>query len=330
MKAQIRMIIAVVVTLFMVSCGADYKKTKSGLVYKIIPGGSKDSVAKERNVIKFNFIRKLNDSLLYSSYDKMPAYQLWTNDPQINYTPLEVLFMMRKGDSATTVEVVDTLINKGLQAQIPFAKKGDRIKTYIKVLEIFRNDSLVEADYKAEIEKDKPRQEKEMKDAQAKELEDLRKSGELEKEEKEIQTYLAAKNVTTAVKAPAGTYVLVKEKGNGAPAVNGKFITVKYAGRILATDTLFESNQYIFELGFGNAIKGWHDGIALFNEGGKGTLYVPGYLAYGKGPGPGGKPYESLVFDIEVLNVSNTQAEAYAEKRTADSLAAAKNPQKVR
>lgn len=325
MKAKIRIVIAVVFTLFMVSCGADYKKTKSGLVYKIIPGGSKDSAATERNVIKFHFTRKLNDSLLHSTFDKMPAYQIWTNDPQISYSPLEVLFMMKEGDSATIVESVDTLLKKGLQAQIPFAKKGDRINTYIKVLKIFRSDSLVEADYKAELERDKPRQQQEMKDLQAKELEELKKSGELEKEEKEIQAYLQAKNIS-AIKAPAGTYVLVKEKGTGTPATNGKFITVKYAGRILATDTLFESSQYIFELGTGNAIKGWHDGIALFNEGGKGTLYVPGYLAYGKGPGPGGNPYESLIFDIEILNVSDSQMEAYAEKRAADSLAAIKNP----
>ena len=46
MKAKITMIVAVI-TLFVVSCGdMGYKKTKSGLVYKIIPGGGKDSVAK--------------------------------------------------------------------------------------------------------------------------------------------------------------------------------------------------------------------------------------------------------------------------------------------
>ena len=329
MKAQIRMVIAVVFTLFMVSCGADYKKTKSGLVYKIFPGGSKDSVATERNVIKFHFTRKLNDSLLYSTFGKVPAYQQWTDDPQVLYTPLEVLFMMKKGDSAAVVEVADSLIKKGLQAQIPFAKKGDRIKTYIKVLEIFRDESLVDADYKAEVEKDRPRQQQEIKDLEAKELAELKKSGEFDKEEKEIQAYLAAKNIA-ATKTQGGTYVLVKEKGTGEPAINGKFITVKYAGRILATDTLFQASQYIFELGQGDAIKGWHDGLPQFNEGGKGTLYIPGYLAYGKRPGPGGTPYEALIFDIEVLNVSNTQLEAYTEKRAADSLAAIKNPVKTK
>lgn len=235
--------------------------------------------------------------------------------------------MMKKGDSAIVVESFDTLIKKGMQAQIPYGKKGDQIKTYIKIIEIFRSDSIVEADYKAEVEKDKPRREQEAKDMQAKQVEELKKSGEIEKEEKEIEAYLAARKITT-VKAPAGTYVFVKEKGNGQPAVNGKFITAKYAGRFLATDSLFEANEYIFELGKAEVIKGWDDGFTLFNEGGKGTLFVPGYLAYGKGAGPGGKPFESLVFDIEVLNVSNTQLEAYNEKRVADSIAG-KPPQRV-
>lgn len=327
MKTEIRLFVAGVFAIFMVSCGTDYKKTKSGLVYKIFPGDSKDSVAKSKNVLKFNFIRKINDSLLYTTYGKMPAYQVYTEDPGTSYSPLEVLFMMKKGDSAIVVESFDTLIKRGMQAQIPYGKKGDQIKTYIKIIEIFRSDSIVEADYKAEVEKDKPRREQEAKDMQAKQVEELKKSGEIEKEEKEIEAYLAARKIT-AVKAPAGTYVLVKEKGNGEPAVKGKFITAKYAGRFLATDSLFEANEYIFELGKAEVIKGWDDGFTLFNEGGKGTLFVPGYLAYGKGAGPGGKPFESLVFDIEVLNVSNTQLEAYTKKRVADSLAG-KTPQRV-
>ena len=328
MKTKTRLFIIVVLATFMVSCGTDYKKTKTGLVYKIFPGNSKDSVAKNKNVIKFNFTRKINDSVLYTTYGKMPAYQIWTEDPGIAYSPLEVLFMMRKGDSAIVVESFDTLAKKGMQQQIPYGKKGDQIKTYIKILEIFRSDSIVEADYKVELEKDKPRQEQERKDMLAKEAEEFKKSGELEKEEKEIEAYLAARNVT-ATKAPAGTYVLVKEKGNGEPATVGKFITVKYSGKGLVDDKVFDAGEYIFELGPGNAIQGWHDGIALFNEGGKGILYVPGYLAYGKRPGPGGKPYESLVFDVEVLNVSSTQEEAYAVKRVADSVAAIKNPKTV-
>src|SRR5262245_38000997 len=109
MKRKTTMILSAVLALVIMSCNADYKKTKSGLVYKIIPGGSKDSLARGNNVIKFHFIRRLNDSLLYSSYGKAPGYQVYTEDPGISYSPLEVMFMMRKGDSAVVIEMFDTL-----------------------------------------------------------------------------------------------------------------------------------------------------------------------------------------------------------------------------
>ena len=315
MKTKITMVLAAVLAIAMLSCNADYKKTKSGLVYKIIRGGSKDSLAGKDNVLKFHFIRKLNDSLLYTSYGKMPAFQQWTDDPGIIYSPLEVLFQRRKGDSAVGIEMADTMIKKGMQSQMPFIKKGDQIKTYIKILEIFRVDSLARKDFNAEVEKDKPRQEKEMKEAEAKQK---------EKEEKEMQAYFTAKKITP-VKAPEGTYVVINEKGNGVPAEKGKFITVKYSGKGLADDKVFDAGVYIFRLGNDNVIQGWHDGIALFNKGGKGILYVPGSLAYGPQQGPGG-PYAALIFDVEILNVSDTKEKAEADKRIVDSLAAKKLP----
>jgi FKBP-type peptidyl-prolyl cis-trans isomerase len=321
MKAIITMVLSAVVALLMVSCNTDYKKTKSGLVYKIFPGGSKDSLPGQKNMIKFHVIRKLNDSLLFSTYGKMPFYQPFTDDPGIAYTPFEVLFKMKKGDSAIVIESADTLIKKGMQNQIPFAKKGDHFKTYMKVIEIFRVDSLAEKDYYAEDARDKPRREKEASEAEAKQK---------VVEVKEMQDYFAAKKINP-IKAPAGTYVVINEKGNGEPVANGKFITVKYAGRLMKTDKEFQTSEYIFQLGQNppEVIKGWEDGLTLFNKGGKGTLYVPGTLAYGNRPGPGGQTFEALVFDIEVLNVSDTREKANADKRIADSLAA-KNPPKVK
>jgi FKBP-type peptidyl-prolyl cis-trans isomerase FkpA len=49
-------------------------------------------------------------------------------------------------------------------------------------------------------------------------------------------------------------------------------------------------------------------GLPLFKKGGKGTLYVPGALAYGRYP-PQNSPFkanQALVFDIEVVDVSDT------------------------
>ena len=316
MKTKITLVLVAAMTLVFTGCNS-YKKTKSGLVYKLISGGSKDSLIKAGNTVKFNYVRKLNDSVLFSSYGKMPSYIPLQSDPGSIYSPIEVLFFARKGDSIITVELVDTLLKKlGPNQLPPDVKKGDRFTTYIKILEVFRNDSLYQKDQEAEMAKDKPRQEKEMKEMQAKELaqmevqkkkdmEEYKKSGEYDKAVAALQNYITGKKIN-AQKTAEGSYVLVKDKGNGEPVLDDKFIRVKYTGKLLETDSVFQANEYTFQLGKGEVIRGWDDGLKSFNNGGKGTLYIPGYMAYGKNPGPGHNIWEALVFDVEILNVAAT------------------------
>jgi hypothetical protein len=53
-------------------------------------------------------------------------------------------------------------------------------------------------------------------------------------------------------------------------------------------------------------IQGWDEGLRFFKQGGKGTLYIPFYLGYGpQGRPEGGKPYETLVFDVVVDSVKD-------------------------
>ena len=319
MKAKLTIIIAMTFAIGLVSCdNLSFKKTKSGLVYKIIPSSSKDSMIKEGNVVKFQFIRKLNDSLIYSSYGKMPGFAQVNTTPETSYSPLEIFPMLKTGDSAVTVESYDTLLIKGQTGQLPpNAKKGDKLTTYIKILEIYRTDSVAMTAYNAEMEKDKPRREKEMAEMQVKaeadnkiamqkNWEEMKSSGEMENGIKQMESFLAGKKII-AQKTENGTFVVVNQKGSGQHVVDGKFVNVKYTGKILETDSVFQSNSYKFKLGIGAVIRGWDDGLKLFNVGGKGTLYIPGYLAYGKDPGPGNKPFQALVFDVEILEVTDEQ-----------------------
>jgi FKBP-type peptidyl-prolyl cis-trans isomerase len=301
-----------------VACNnVSYKKAKSGLLYKIFPGSGKDSLLKEGNIVKFQVVAKLNDSVLYSSYGKLPAYAQLNTSPNSAYSILEILPMMRKGDSAVTVQLVDTLLRKGAQLP-PIAKKGDRITTMIRITDVFKSDSLAMADYNVEMEKDKPRQMKEQEEQMAKMEKDrlaeevksdmeLEKSGEIAKELKEIEAMLASKKIN-AQKTGKGTYVYIQQQGTGPQAADGKYVTVKYTGRITATDSVFQSNSYSFRLGKREVIRGWDEGLVLFQKGGKGTLYIPGFLAYGKNPNPGSpfRPFEGLTFDVEMMEVSDT------------------------
>ncbi|MES1216573.1 MAG: FKBP-type peptidyl-prolyl cis-trans isomerase [Bacteroidota bacterium] len=312
---------AIAAVSLMSSCNKiNYKKTKSGLVYKIFPSSSKDSIIKIGEIVKFHVTTKLNDSVIYSSYGRVPAYvKLMPLDPP-PYNLLEILPMMKKGDSAVTVQMVDSLVKRGDQYP-PYAKKGDRMTISFRITEIFTSDSLATLDFNAESEKDRPRQlkeqeeqlakmEKERKELQEKEQLEMEKSGEIDKELKEMEAFLAA-NKITAQKTGKGTFVVIKEQGNGPQAVVDKYVKVKYTGKFLETDSVFQSNNYAFQLGKGFVIAGWDEGLQLLKQGGKATLYIPAFRAYGKNPPPNSpfKPYQPLKFDVELLAVSDTLIE---------------------
>jgi peptidylprolyl isomerase len=57
------------------------------------------------------------------------------------------------------------------------------------------------------------------------------------------------------------------------------------------------------EFPLGGVIKGWTEGVQLMVEGEKTRFWIPGKMAYGDEPGPGGRPYGMLVFDIELLEI---------------------------
>ncbi len=285
----------------------DYRKTRSGLLYIIFPGKGNDSLIREGQIVKFHVITKLNDSVLYSSYDRVPGYAKPFTVGEPPYNLLEILTMMRVGDSAVTVQITDTLINKGAQLP-PNVKKGDRLTTHIKITGVFDIDSIAQADYNAEMERDRPRQMQEMAkqreaiyDQQDKELEE---KGEIGKQLKQMEDFLKSKSIN-AQKTGKGTFVHIAEQGTGKAAVNGKFIKVKYTGKVIATDSTFESGVYPFQLGMGQAIRGWDEGLLLFKQGGKGTLFIPGFLAYGDNPNSSFRPFEALKFDVELLEVSD-------------------------
>jgi len=122
----------------------------------------------------------------------------------------------------------------------------------------------------------------------------------------QLKQYLAANNVTAKPTA-SGLYYIEKEKGTGAKAEAGKRVKVHYTGTLL-DGTKFDSSvdrnePFGFTLGQGQVIKGWDEGIALMNVGGKATLIIPSSIAYGDRDMGVIKPYSTLVFDVELIDV---------------------------
>src|SRR5450432_2804491 len=103
---------------------AGYRKTKSGIMYKIFSDG-KDSLVKPGNILKINFTIKIGstDSVLQTSIGKTPLFLPFQNDvPADAYSQLEVFGMLRKGDSAVIVQLVDTMLKKSQQPMPPIFK----------------------------------------------------------------------------------------------------------------------------------------------------------------------------------------------------------------
>lgn len=96
--------------------------------------------------------------------------------------------------------------------------------------------------------------------------------------------------------------------GTGDEAVAGKKVTVNYAGT-LEDGTKFDSSYdrgapFSFNLGAGEVIQGWDNGVAGMKVGGKRKLTIPSFLGYGeRGAGDAIPPNSTLIFEIELLKV---------------------------
>src|ERR1700733_10245445 len=140
-----------------VSCtNSEFKKTKSGLLYKIYSDG-KGEPAKKGQFLKVNVIQKLRDSLLYSSYGGVPVY-IPVDSPRPVYSPTEIFTMLRKGDSAVAILLADSLVRKSGGQMPPYVKRKDKFTITFKVLDIFATQDQMLADRKLEADKEKDRE----------------------------------------------------------------------------------------------------------------------------------------------------------------------------
>src|SRR3989344_2738014 len=103
--------------------------------------------------------------------------------------------------------------------------------------------------------------------------------------------------------------------GTGATASSGDSVTVNYVGA-LTNGTVFDAsanhketlNGFTFNLGAGQVIKGWDQGIVGMKEGGKRTLVIPASLAYGpQAVGDIIPANADLIFQVELLKVQKAR-----------------------
>jgi peptidylprolyl isomerase len=98
-------------------------------------------------------------------------------------------------------------------------------------------------------------------------------------------------------------------EGSGAEAKAGDEVTVQYVGVGYDSGEQFDASwdrgePFTFNLGGGEVIKGWDQGVAGMKVGGRRELIIPPNLAYGPtGAPPAIGPNETLIFVIDLVSV---------------------------
>ncbi|MCQ2284495.1 MAG: FKBP-type peptidyl-prolyl cis-trans isomerase [Bacteroidales bacterium] len=193
------------------------------------------------------------------------------------------LQMMHVGDSATFIFDGPTFFEKMFQGQeYPF---GDE--------PLYMDVKLFGRMAKADFEKAQAEYMNEMKQKEAEEA-------------TLIQDYVKKNNITVKP-TEEGVYIISKKAGTGPKLQMMQTVKVHYTGKLL-DGTQFDSSigQEPFEvtLGGGQVIPGWEVALSHMSVGEKATIIIPSAMAYGARGMQSIPPYSTLVFDMEVVGLS--------------------------
>ena len=279
----------------------DTTKSISGkegyLEYKIYSSNSGIPV-KPTSIVKLNFQNYMEDSLQFDSRTTKPEYfSMESKDIPADY--IKIFMKSQQGDSIAIHFPVDSL-TKMVNPQ-PHVSKIQHI--HLELVSVFENNKVAEADQAIELKK-------------AAYKDSVSNVMELAIENKFIDQYVSAIKLT-GFRTSTGLYVVVKNKGTGKPVVKGNTVKVNYTGKTM-DGKVFDSNTDIkfghvtpldVAIGSGAVIKGWEEGLTLFNKGGEGMLIIPSTLGWGKtGFGPSIGPNTIVVFDVAILNTTEQPA----------------------
>lgn len=141
-------------------------------------------------------------------------------------------------------------------------------------------------------------------------------NGKAEKKQKDAKKETAVKPAKEQKPVAANTTKILAgglkiediRVGKGPEAKPGKKVQVYYEGRLQSNNKVFDSTKsgqgFQFQLGRGEVIRGWDQGVAGMKVGSKRRITCPPALAYGaKGSPPVIPSNATLIFDVELRNV---------------------------
>ncbi len=243
----------------------------------------------------FNFESYDGQGKLWQSFKDaktQPSIKIPSKEEEKKYVAfLEALKQVSEGDSLSMFVPADSMQG------IPPEMKGQTIEYRVGITDIMDNEA-----YTAFMTQEATKKKALMAEAKLLSEKTVAASQDI------LKDYTAGKyqNVITT---DSGLKVLILDEGRGENAAPGKTVSVDYVG-MLKDGTKFDDSYsrglgFDFNLGSGQVIKGWDEGLTYLNLGAKALLDIPYDLAYGERGSPPTIPAKSdLIFVIE-LNAIN-------------------------
>ncbi|MCL2132043.1 MAG: FKBP-type peptidyl-prolyl cis-trans isomerase [Lentimicrobiaceae bacterium] len=281
------------VILIFAACGEKkfrgYKKTETGLYYKITTKNDAGRVPQEGDFLHF-----------VASYDA-------DFDSMFVFPPQEMQDFLKASFFKGDLYEAYALLKEGEEGE--FLVQADSFFHYFSMMgippQVKPEDKL---HFKIKMEKVLTREEFEVERA-VKEKEYQEMAAKAKEEEKSLlDAYIAEQKI--AVKpTESGLYFIENQKGKGVKAEKGKLITIHFVGKLL-DGTVFVNTQEEggepAEFVLNDGMPGLIEGLLLMKAGGKATLILPSDLAYGEhGAGEQIPPFTPVIFEIELVKVSD-------------------------
>lgn len=261
---------------------AGFEKTESGLYYKFHNQNVGDT-PELMELIDLQIACFINDSSVIIPNNRMIMQMI---EPLFAGDIYDGIKMMSVGDSASFIVRTDSTFMTLFQ--LP-TLPTEFSKTDVMRFDIKLNDFYPESEFAN------------------KQMEYMKKTykNETENAENELNKYLK-ENKLNPIRTESGLYYLQTKSGNGENPQVGTQVKVHYTGKLL-DGTVFDSsisrNEPIqFNLGVGQVIPGWDEGIRLMSKGEKGILFIPYYLGYGDRGAGAIPPFATLIFDVELVD----------------------------
>jgi FKBP-type peptidyl-prolyl cis-trans isomerase len=285
-------IIVSLIVLFTVSIGLSghtqnfegFSKTPTGLYYKIYKTSTDTATPRAGYYVEFEMIYSGKshgkDSVFFDSrkQDNPAPVKFFLPRPGFQGDLNEGFLMLSKGDSGVFMVNSDSLIYKTfkMQRRPPGIDSNGYFTFHIHVLSFRTTESMIF------------------------------------EEEQLLNKYVKDNNITVRPNS-MGLYIIETQAGTGPKIDSGYQVKMNYKVSLIDGKELFTSfdrpEPVKFEYGKKIDTQGFEYGVSTLKKGSKARFIVPSNLAFGRrGSGTLVAPYQSLVYDVEIIDVKTKEA----------------------